>query len=76
MLPNARVKGGVPEPASFAGVCRCMDEPDDEGDRPVERNTTQARQGVASGRVVTVLAVSLGLVLLLFGLALMMFTGR
>jgi hypothetical protein len=44
--------------------------------QPIERTPTQARQGVVSGRVVTVLAVSLGLILMMFGLALMMFTGR
>lgn len=58
------------------GPCsRPMSKQDEELDAPIERSPSEARQGEVSGRVVTVLAVSLGLILLLFGLALMLFTG-
>ena len=45
---------------------------DDDEEKPVQRTPAQARQGVVSGRVLTVLVVSLVLVALGFGLAFML----
>lgn len=52
------------------------EQPSEPDEKPIERTPTEARQGVVSGRVVSVLAVSLGLVIIMFGLALMMVAGR